>query len=128
MATPSANFQPSRVRTAADVYALVSDAVLPQSGEARRLIHLDGEGRVLGVSAAGAMPTVRQALREAVALGSAAVVMAHLCGTPNPHPAGSQLDACAELVEAARSLSIKVLDYLLFGTEEFHSFRALGLL
>ena len=117
-----AEFMPSRVRTAADVYALIS--ARQWSADALRMIHLDGVGKVLGISEA----PVRHMLREAVALGSVGVIVAHLCGRATPEPSDDQIAACAELVQAARTLGIRLLDYLLFGIEGFQSFRVLGLL
>ena len=128
MGDTGAAFRPARVRTAADVYALVGAGAGPGEVGALRTIHLDGCGRVLAISSGDAPAEARQVLRDAVSLGSAAIVVAHLSDSDAPRPAEHQIAACGALVVAARSLGIRVLDYLLFGVEDFCSFRTLGLL
>ena len=118
-----AHYRPSRVRTAADVYALVGGDVPPADGAELRTVHLDGAGRVLGISAS----SIRQGLREAMTLGSTAIIVVRL-STGDATVSTTERAACAELIESAQSLGIKLLDYLLFAPESFSSFRALGLL
>jgi DNA repair protein RadC len=123
-----------RLRDIADATELFAGELSKLTEEELRVVHLDEEGRVLGLSAAtGADPDsvdlpVRQIVSDALALGARALLLAHNHPSGDPTPSRGDKLATRRLVEAARGLEIRLVDHLIFGGGHYRSFRALGLL
>jgi len=122
------------LRTSADAAALLGQDLADRAIEELRVAHLDGEQRVLGVSLRTEFAPrmvdlpVREIVREAMALGARAIVLAHNHPSGDPTPSRADKTATRRLAQAARNLDIRLLDHLIFGARGCHSFRALGLL
>jgi DNA repair protein RadC len=95
--------------------------------------HVDDEARCLHVSchpgkeSQAAMP-IRQIIADAVAHGSAGIVLAHNHPSGDPRPSESDFRATRRLATVAEALDCAVLDHLVFGGGECTSLRRLGYL
>lgn len=122
-----------RVRNSADAIGLFSREMAGQAGEAIRVAHLDGDGRVLGITAAeGGRSSIdlpiAQIVRDAIKLGSRQLVLAHNHPGGDPTPSVADKMATRRLADIARGLEIRLLDHLVIAGDRFTSFRQMGLL
>ena len=123
-----------RLRSIADAADLFAAELSQLASEELRVVHLDGDGRVLGLSADTAgdpekldLP-IRQIVRDALALGARALLLAHNHPSGDPTPSHADKLATRRLADAARSLEIRLLDHIVFAKGEWRSFRQMGLL
>ena len=121
------------LRNGADAYTLFAAQLSARDDEALRVAHLDHDGRLIGLShcddadgTAVDFP-IRAILRDAVAWGSAALLVAHNHPSGDPTPSAADIEATMKLIDAARMLGVVVLDHLVFAGEACSSFRALGI-
>lgn len=71
---------------------------------------------------------VREIIRRALELGSAALIIVHNHPSGDPHPSRQDVDLTRELIAAAKPLGIAIHDHVVVGTRGQASLRALGLL
>jgi DNA repair protein RadC len=122
------------VASAAEAEALFAPSFSQMGAEELRVAHLDGERCVVGISRRsqgdpGAVDLpVGEIIREAMALGSRAILLAHNHPSGDPEPSRADRLATRRLAEAAGLLGIRLLDHLVFAGRSCRSFRAMGLL
>ena len=80
-----------------------------------------------GAEAEANMP-IREIIADAVAHGSAGIVLAHNHPSGDPRPSESDFRATRRLANVAEALDCAVLDHLVFGGGECTSLRRLGYL
>ena len=95
--------------------------------------HVDDEARCLHVSChegdeTGAGFPMRQIIADAVAHGSAGLVLAHNHPNGDARPSDSDCRVTRRLVAAAGALDCTVLDHLVFAGRDCTSLRRLGFL
>jgi DNA repair protein RadC len=122
-----------RLRNSADAVELFCGELASQPAESFRVAHLDAEGRLLGLTGAKGQRSsidlpIADIVRDAVALGARALVLAHNHPGGDPAPSPADKATTRRLAEIARGLEIRVIDHLIFAGERFSSFRQLGLL
>lgn len=71
---------------------------------------------------------VREVIRRAIDLGSAAIILVHNHPSGDPSPSRQDIALTREIVEAGRGLGIAVHDHVIVGTQGHASLRALGLM
>jgi DNA repair protein RadC len=71
---------------------------------------------------------VREVIRRAIDLGSAAIILVHNHPSGDPSPSRADIDITRAIVEAGRGLGIAVHDHLIIGTSGYVSLRAKGLM
>ncbi|MBO9380533.1 DNA repair protein RadC [Sphingomonas histidinilytica] len=71
---------------------------------------------------------VREIIRRALELGSAALIIVHNHPSGDPQPSRQDVDLTRELIAAAKPLGIAIHDHVVVGTRGQASLRALGLL
>lgn len=71
---------------------------------------------------------VREVIRRAMDLGSAALILVHNHPSGNPAPSKQDIALTRDIVEAGRHFGISVHDHVIIGAEGHSSMRALGLL
>ena len=76
----------------------------------------------------GAAVHVREVVRRAIDLGSAAIILVHNHPGGDPSPSRADIDLTRRIAEAAKRLGIAVHDHIIIGTEGHVSLRAQGLL
>jgi DNA repair protein RadC len=95
--------------------------------------HLDHEARCLHLSRhegdeTGTAFPVREVIRDAVAHGSAGIVLAHNHPSGDAAPSDSDCRATRRLATVAEAIDCVLVDHLVFAGRECTSFRRLGLL
>lgn len=71
---------------------------------------------------------VREVIRRAIDLGSAAIILVHNHPSGDPSPSRADIALTRDIVEAGRKLSIQVHDHVIIGGSGHSSMRAMGLL
>ncbi|MCW3835944.1 DNA repair protein RadC [Sphingomonas canadensis] len=71
---------------------------------------------------------VREVIRRAVDLGSAALILVHNHPSGDPSPSRADVEVTRNLIDAGRRLGIAVHDHVIMGTEGHASMRGLGLI
>jgi DNA repair protein RadC len=95
--------------------------------------HLDGESRCLHLSRhagdeSGADFPIREIVADAVAHGSAGLVLAHNHPSGDARPSDADKRVTRRLAAATDALDCAVLDHLVFGGRDVSSLRQLGFL
>jgi len=109
---------------------------LAQSDSAREelwVAHTDEQARCIHVSRhigdeTGAHFPLKAILTDALALGSAGIILAHNHPSGDVRPSVSDCRATRRLAIAAEALDCTLLDHLVFAGETFASLRQLGYL
>lgn len=71
---------------------------------------------------------VREVIRRALDLGSAAIILVHNHPSGDPSPSRADIQLTKEIAEAGRKLGIAVHDHIIIGAEKHTSLRAAGLI
>jgi DNA repair protein RadC len=71
---------------------------------------------------------VREVIRRAIDLGSAAIILVHNHPSGDPSPSRADIDITRKVVEAGKRLGISVHDHIIIGASGHSSLRAMGLL
>lgn len=71
---------------------------------------------------------VREVIRRALDLGSAALILVHNHPSGDPSPSRADIQLTKEIAEAGRKLGIAVHDHIIIGAEKHTSLRAAGLI
>ncbi|HTG37773.1 RadC family protein [Sphingomonas sp.] len=71
---------------------------------------------------------VREVIRRAIDLGSAAIILVHNHPSGDPQPSRADIDLTRAIVSAGKPLGIAVHDHLVIGTDGHASLRAMGLI
>ena len=64
----------------------------------------------------------REVFRRAIIQGSAAIVVVHNHPSGDPDPSMEDIKICTRLLEAAKIIDVKLLDFMVIGTGGFVSF------
>lgn len=71
---------------------------------------------------------VREVIRRAIDLGSAAIILVHNHPSGDPSPSKADIDLTRRIAEAGKLLGIAVHDHIIIGTQGHASLRAMGLI
>ena len=71
---------------------------------------------------------VREVIRRAIDLGSAAIILVHNHPSGDPSPSRADIEVTRNVAEAGRRLGISLHDHIILGTEGHTSLRAQGLI
>ncbi|HET8612428.1 MAG TPA: DNA repair protein RadC [Sphingomonas sp.] len=71
---------------------------------------------------------VREVMRRAMELGSAAIILVHNHPSGGPQPSRQDIALTRQIIEAGRHLGVSVHDHVIVGAKGHTSLRALGLL
>jgi DNA repair protein RadC len=71
---------------------------------------------------------VREVIRRAIDLGSAALILVHNHPSGDPAPSRADIDLTRGVIEAGKRLGITVHDHIIIGTQGHSSLRAMGLI
>lgn len=71
---------------------------------------------------------VREVIRRAIDLGSAAIILVHNHPSGDPSPSRADIDITRQVAEAGKRLGIAVHDHIIMGAEGHVSLRAQGLI
>ncbi len=99
-----------------------------------RILHLNSRNMMIRdeVMAEGsidqAVISVREVIRRAIDLGSAAIIIVHNHPSGDPAPSRADITLTREIAEAGRRLGIAVHDHVIIGMQGHSSMRASGLI
>jgi DNA repair protein RadC len=71
---------------------------------------------------------VREVIRRAIDLGSAAIILVHNHPSGDPAPSRADINLTRDIIDAGRKLGIAVHDHVIIGMKGHASMRAMGLL
>lgn len=71
---------------------------------------------------------VREVIRRAIDLGSAAIILVHNHPSGDPQPSRADIDLTRKTIDAAGQFDIAVHDHVVIGTKGHASLRAMGLI
>jgi DNA repair protein RadC len=71
---------------------------------------------------------VREVIKRAMELGSAAIILVHNHPSGDPAPSRQDIALTRQIVEAGQPLGISVHDHVIIGAKGHASLRALGLI
>jgi len=71
---------------------------------------------------------VREVIRRAIDLGSAAVILVHNHPSGDPSPSRADIEVTRNMAEAGKRMGIAVHDHIIMGTSGHSSLRAMGLM
>lgn len=71
---------------------------------------------------------VREVIRRAIDLGSAAIILVHNHPSGDPAPSRADIQLTKDIAEAGRKLGIAVHDHIIIGADKHTSLRAAGLI
>ncbi len=71
---------------------------------------------------------VREVIRRALDLGSAAIILVHNHPSGDPQPSRADIQLTKQIVDAGLPLGIKVHDHVIIGAQGHSSMRAMGLI
>jgi DNA repair protein RadC len=71
---------------------------------------------------------VREVIRRAIDLGSAAIILVHNHPSGDPAPSRADIELTRDIMEAGKRLGIAVHDHVIIGTRGHASLRAMGLM
>lgn len=71
---------------------------------------------------------VREVIRRAIDLGSAAIILVHNHPSGDPAPSRADIELTRDIIEAGKRLGIAVHDHIIIGAKGHASLRALGLI
>lgn len=121
-----------RVDTFKDPYEITSflRTIVPDNSREHLVaLYLDGAHRPIGYSivssgiANASYAHPREIYQRAVLLGAIAVVIAHNHPSDDITPSGEDRDATSKVSEAGKILGIKLLDSIIFTSNDYYSFR-----
>ena len=71
---------------------------------------------------------VREVIRRAIDLGSAAIILVHNHPSGDPSPSRADIEVTRNMAEAGKRMGIAVHDHIIMGTSGHSSLRAMGLI
>ncbi|MBV2150623.1 DNA repair protein RadC [Sphingobium sp. AS12] len=71
---------------------------------------------------------VREVIRRAIDLGSAAIILVHNHPSGSPEPSRQDIEVTRQIIDAGKRLNIAVHDHIIVGANGHSSMRAMGLL
>jgi DNA repair protein RadC len=99
-----------------------------------RVIHMNSRNMMIRdeVMAEGsidhAVVPVREVIRRAIDLGSAAIILVHNHPSGDTQPSRADIALTRDIVQAGKPLGISVHDHIIIGAKGHSSMRAMGLL
>jgi DNA repair protein RadC len=72
--------------------------------------------------------SVREVIRRAMDLGSAAIILVHNHPSGDPSPSRADIEVTRQIAEVGKRLNIAVHDHIIMGTSGHVSMRAQGLI
>lgn len=92
------------------------------------VLHVNGRNRIIYKelvsmgTATASLVAPREVFRRAIIEGSAAVIVVHNHPSGDPEPSVDDIGVCTNLLEAAKIIDIKLLDFMVIGCSGYVSF------
>ena len=114
----------------------VVDMVMPQMRDLKtelfKVVCLDSNNRIIDISDAAygtvnrAMPIVREIIHSVLQKFAVSMICVHNHPSGDPKPSAEDRDFTRELCQAGNVIQVKILDHLIIGDNQYHSFADSG--
>jgi DNA repair protein RadC len=97
-----------------------------------KVVCLDSNNRIIDISDAAcgtvnrAIPIVREVIHSALQKFAVSIICAHNHPSGDPKPSKEDRDFTRELCQAGNIMQVKILDHLIIGDNQYHSFADSG--
>ena len=120
---------PAQIRGAQDVYTMLAERYAAADREIVVVLLLDTKNRVLAVdpvfigSLNSSLITMRELFKSAIAIGAAAIIVAHNHPSGVPEPSPEDMLMTRQIVQTGKLLDIPCLDHIVLGFGRYVSIR-----
>ena len=114
----------------------VVDIIMPQMRDLKielfKVVCLDSSNRIIDISDAAcgtvnrAMPIVREIIHSVLQKFAVSMICVHNHPSGDPKPSTEDRDFTRELCQAGNIMQVKILDHLIIGDNQYHSFADSG--
>ncbi len=114
----------------------IVDIVMPQLRDLKtelfKVVFLDSNNKMIDIADAAcgtvnrAMPIVREIIHSALQKFAVSIICAHNHPSGDPKPSKEDRDFTRELCQAGSVMQVKILDHLIIGDNQYHSFADSG--
>ena len=121
-----------KIASAKDIVNIVMPQLRDLKTEVFKVLYLDSNNRVIDIvdAATGtvdkAMPIVREIIHSALQKFAVSIICAHNHPSGDPKPSKEDRDFTRELCQAGNVMQVKILDHLVIGDNQYHSFADSG--
>jgi DNA repair protein RadC len=121
-----------KIASAKDVVAIIMPQVRDLKTEVFKVVYLDSDNRIIDIADAAtgtvnkAMPIVREIIHSALQKFAVSIICAHNHPSGDPKPSKEDRDFTRELCQAGNVMQVKILDHLIIGDNQHHSFADSG--
>lgn len=123
-----------KISSAKDVINIIMPQVRDLKTELFKVVCLDSNNRIIDISDAAfgtvnhSVPIVREIIHSALQKFAASIICVHNHPSSNITPSAQDKKFTKELCDAGKLMEIKILDHIIIGDNEFHSFADEGLM
>lgn len=121
-----------KIASAKDVVDLVLPHLRDLKTEVFKVVYLDNNNRIIDISDAAigtvdhAFPIIREIIHAALQKFAKSIVCVHNHPSGDPKPSKEDRDFTRELCQAGSVMQVKILDHLIIGDNQYHSFSESG--
>lgn len=121
-----------KIASAKDVVDIVMPQLRDLKTEVFKVVYLDSNNRIIDISDASvgtvdqAFPIVREIIHAALQKFAVSVICVHNHPSGDPKPSKEDRDFTRELCQAGNVMQVKILDHLIIGDNQHHSFADSG--
>jgi len=115
-----------------DIVGLIMPQMRDLKTELFKVVCLDSNNRIIDISDAAcgtvnrAIPIVREVIHSALQKFAVSIICAHNHPSGDPKPSKEDRDFTRELCQAGNIMQVKILDHLIIGDNQYHSFADSG--
>jgi len=121
-----------KIASAKDIVDIVMPQMRDLKTEVFKAVYLDSNNRIIDIADAvcgtvnRAMPIVREIIHLALQKFAVSIICAHNHPSGDPKPSREDRDFTRELCQAGSVMQVKILDHLIIGDNQYHSFADSG--
>lgn len=121
-----------KISSAKDIMDILMPQMRDLKTESFKVVYLDNNNRIIDIMDATtgtvnhAMPIVREIIHSALQKFAASIICAHNHPTGDPKPSEEDRDFTKELCQAGSIMQVKMLDHIIIGDNQCHSFADSG--
>ncbi|OQB13700.1 MAG: hypothetical protein BWY16_00203 [Candidatus Omnitrophica bacterium ADurb.Bin205] len=121
-----------KISSAKDIMDILMPQMRDLKTESFKVVYLDSNNRIIDIMDATtgtvnhAMPIVREIIHSALQKFAASIICAHNHPSGDPKPSKEDRDFTKELCQAGSIMQVKILDHIIIGDNQYHSFADSG--
>lgn len=126
------SFGKQKITSAKDIVNIVMPQMRDLKTELFKVVCLDSNNRIIDISDAAcgtvnrAIPIVREIIHSALQKFAISLICVHNHPSGDPKPSKEDRDFTRELCQAGNVMQVKILDHLIIGDNQYHSFADSG--